>query len=243
MRKVLCLGLLVFLLLTFCACQSGDYTECGKEFQGTVALSTKETQEIDESNDKGTQEMTESEVSESQKIVDKGYSASLYKSDGNSMGQIVSKIPSDRYEEYPVLHNIPLSATLYKNGEVISIDVNDPRLVKLINMFNNTLYYSDDKNMAYLLSYLSDEDLEKKVVNEEFRLELKYEPHGEQLPGPYEDDPTLFDTMIITGDWFVLINSDRPLKEFVGIENYCSVWAAVYCPYSWDGIWLELFGF
>ena len=47
------------------------------------------------------------------------------------MQSVISDIPSDKYESYPNTQNVPVSATLYKNGEKISIDVNDPRLIKL----------------------------------------------------------------------------------------------------------------
>ena len=59
---------------------------------------------------------------------------------------IFSDIPGDRYVEYQSLHGSPISATLYKNGESISLDVNDPRILKLVNLYNNSVYY---KQYAY----------------------------------------------------------------------------------------------
>lgn len=153
---------------------------------------------------------------------------------------VISKIPSNQYEAYPVLQNVPISATLYKDGEAVSIDVRDPRLIRLVNFFNNALYY--DK-CSYLLSYLSDEDLKEQVINEEFRLEIKYKPDGDKLPGPYETEPTNFDTIIITNSNrdFVLINHDLP--NYLGDEQLSSIWAAEYSPLYWSYPWLDLFGF
>ena len=157
-----------------------------------------------------------------------------------NVSSVISTIPSDQYAAYPVLQNVPVSATLYKDGEAVSIDVRDPRLIRLVNFFNNTLCY--DK-CSYLLSYLSDTDLGEDVVNEVFRLEIKYKPCGEKLPGPYENEPTKFDTIIVTNSngSFVLINHDYP--NYMGDEQICSVWAARYFPIHWSYPWLDLFGF
>ena len=46
---------------------------------------------------------------------------------------ILKIIPSNYYEDYPGLPAAPLIATLYKNGEAEVLDVDDPRLVKLMN--------------------------------------------------------------------------------------------------------------
>ena len=148
----------------------------------------------------------------------------------------ISKIPSDQFEVYPSTQNLPLSATLYKDGEVISIDIKDPRLIRLINFFNNALYY---ERCAYGLYYLSQDDL-KDVMSEEFRLELKYEPYGEALPSPYENEPTLFDTIIVTKSNFTLINSDFPV--YMDDEMICPFLAVDYEPYIGGQLWLELFG-
>ena len=55
---------------------------------------------------------------------------------------VVSNIPSEKYESYPDIHNIPLTATLYKDGESILLERNDPRLIGIINFFNNCVYHS-----------------------------------------------------------------------------------------------------
>ena len=136
------------------------------------------------------------------------------------------------------MQNIPISATLYKDGETLSIDVNDPKLIRLVNLFNNALYH---EKCAYVQSYLSDTHLEE-VSGEAFRLELKYESYGDVLPGPYVNNPTRFDTLVVTNTHgFVLINHDQP--AYSGGKPGYSVLAAGYSPYSWQCQWLDLLGF
>ena len=162
----------------------------------------------------------------------------LYNLTDEQIESIIPKIPSDQYEVYPSMQNVPLSATLYKNGEVISIDIRDPRLIRLINFFNNSLFY---EKCEYSLSHLDRDDLED-IMSEEFRLELKYEPYGENVPTAYENQPTLFDTIVVHGDRFALINNDFPwyyVDELIPFKgNY-------YLPYGMrqPSGWLELFGF
>lgn len=150
----------------------------------------------------------------------------------------MAKIPSDQYEAYPSTQNVPISATLYKDGETLPVDVNDPKLIRLVNLFNNALYH---EKCAYVQSYLSDTHLEE-ILGEDFRLELKYEPFGDVLPGPYVNDPTQFDTIIVTNSYgFVLINHDQP--AYSGDRPGYSVLAAGYSPFGWQCQWLDLLGF
>ena len=150
----------------------------------------------------------------------------------------MAKIPTDQYETYPSMQNVPISATLYQDGKAQSIDVNDPKLIRLVNLFNNALYH---EKCAYVQSYLSDTYLEE-VSGEAFRLELKYEPYGDVLPGPYVNNPTRFDTLVVTNTHgFVLINHDQP--AYSGGKPGYSVLAAGYSPYSWQCQWLDLLGF
>ena len=150
----------------------------------------------------------------------------------------MAKIPTGRYETYPSMQNVPISATLYQDGKAQSIDVNDPKLIRLVNLFNNALYHA---KCAYVQSYLSDTYLEE-VSGEAFRLELKYESYGDVLPGPYVNNPTRFDTLVVTNTHgFVLINHDQP--AYSGGKPGYSVLAAGYSPYSWQCQWLDLLGF
>ena len=153
----------------------------------------------------------------------------------------IESVPSDRYEKYPALQNIPLSATLYKDGEVTSIALDDPRLIRLINFFNNALHY--DK-CSYLLCYVTEEILAEDVMSDDFRLELKFKPFGDVKPAPYDDNPSDFDTMIITNRLFdfTLINHDAPIMDGSG-GIIIPFTAANYAPYFDCNITLADFGF
>ena len=148
----------------------------------------------------------------------------------------LSKIPSDRYEDYEI--NLrPLSATLYQNGEVISIDVTDERLVRLLNYFNNALFHNQ---CAYTQSYVSPADC---GLDDAFRLELTYEPYGDVRPGAYENEPTKFDMIVVTNSSFdfMLIDHDTPISY--GETTYPFL-VAVYIPFEEkQGACLEMFGF
>lgn len=153
----------------------------------------------------------------------------------------ISNIRSDRYEEYPVLQNIPISATLYKDGDVTNIALDDPRLIRLINFFNNALHY--DK-CAYLLCNVTEEMLAEDIVSDDFRLELRYQSYGDTRPSAYENSPTDFDTMIITNRFFdfTLINHDAPIMDGSG-GIVIPFTAATYDPYFHCNITLADFGF
>lgn len=156
----------------------------------------------------------------------------------DELSAAISQIPSDQYVTHTNQHGRPLSATLYKNGEVMEIDVNDPRLVRLINFFNAALYRKD---CAYSLGYLPFSNLEANVTNQDFRLELKYQPCGEKVPSPYSAEYAMSDTVVITGNQFVVINHDR-----VAYENAAKypVLALSYIPLEEsNALWLDLFGF
>jgi len=153
---------------------------------------------------------------------------------------IISDIPSDKYESYPDTHSVPLSAILYKGGESISLDRNDPRLIRIINFFHNCVYYA---KCAYTQGLLPVDYLEKSVLHSDFRLELKYMPCSDTAPSPYGKCTTGCDTITITNSsaGFTLIAHDIPGYE--GQEErypYCAVgFYPLYDNYSW----LELFGF
>ena len=149
---------------------------------------------------------------------------------------IIEKISSDKYEAYPNTHNVPVSATLYKDGKEISIDLDDERLIKLINFFNNCVYYS---KCAYTQGLLPLESIEK-VTDANFRMELKYTPYGEIAPGPYETCTTMCDTIVITNE-FTLLAHDLPGYEGQG-KRYPFHAVGFYPLYDTYN-WLELFGF
>ena len=150
---------------------------------------------------------------------------------------VISNIPSEKYESYPDTHNVPLSATLYKDGESILLERNDPRLIAIINFFNNCVYHS---RCAYTQGLLPMDYLEENVIGSDFRLELKYTPCSDTGPSPYGKSTTGCDTIIITNS-FTLIAHEIPGYE--GQEKaypYCAVgFSPLYNSYAW----LELFGF
>ena len=146
---------------------------------------------------------------------------------------IISQIPSDKYEVYPNTHTVPVSATLYKNGEVISIPVDDPRLIQLTNFFNNCVYH---KKCSYTQGLYSLEKTEE-ILSSQFRLELKYEPYGEPA-SPYGKETTGSDMFVVT-DSFTAIAHDRSGYDEENYPYYATGLAPLYYSYNW----LELFGF
>ena len=146
---------------------------------------------------------------------------------------IISQIPSDEYEIYPDTHAIPMSATLYKNGEVISIALDDSRLIQLTNFFNNCVYHS---KCSYLQGLYSSDDIEE-ILSAPFRLELTYVPYGDPA-SPYGKETTGSDMFVVTNSITAIAHDRSGYDE----ENY---------PYYATGFWplyheynlLELFGF
>ena len=152
---------------------------------------------------------------------------------------VVSNIPSEKYESYPDIHNIPLTATLYKDGESILLERNDPRLIGIINFFNNCVFYSQ---CAYTQGLLPLDYLEKNVTGSDFRLELTYIPYGNEGPSPYGNCTTMCDTIIITNSYsFTLIAHDLPGYE--GQEERYPYRAVGFYPLYNSAPWLDLFGF
>ena len=153
---------------------------------------------------------------------------------------VIASIPRDAYEAYPETHGVPLSATLYKDGEVITIDPHDQRLIALTNFFNNCVYYS---KCSYTQGLLSVDDIEENVTVADFRLELKYTPYGDQGPSPYGTSTSRCDTIIVTNSYvgFTLIAHDLPGYE--GKEDQYPFRAVVYMPLYDTYPLLELFGF
>ena len=157
------------------------------------------------------------------------------------METVIAKIRSDKYELYPDTHSVPTSATLYKDGKAISIDADDQRLIKLINFFNNCVYYS---KCSYTQGLLPLDYLEENINKADFRLELKYTPYGDTAPEPYGTSTTMCDTIIITNSHlgFTLIAHDLPGYEG---EEESYPFRAVGCFPLYDNAyqWLGLFGF
>ena len=150
---------------------------------------------------------------------------------------LIANVPSDKYETYPDTQNMPISAILYKDGKEISIELDDERLIKLTNFFNNCVYYS---KCAYTQGLLSTDYIEEYVTGCDFRLELKFVPYGEIGPSPYGTCTTMCDTIIITDD-FTLMAHDLPGYE--GQSDTYPFRAVGFYPLYDEYNWLELFGF
>ena len=116
--------------------------------------------------------------------------------------EILDMIPSDSYEEYPGQPAVPLSATLYKNGEAQELDVNDPRLAKLMNFYHNMVY-----NEVYSYTQGSFSPAEYEAMEQsDFRLELTYEPCG--------SGEKSFDKVLIAQNTFVGVRSEVPFGDY-----------------------------
>lgn len=151
---------------------------------------------------------------------------------------IIPDIPNTQYETYPYLHNIPIDAKLYKGDEVISIALNDPRLISLMNLYNNAVCYNQ---YAYTQGLLDINYLEANVLNEDFRLELTFSTSNKSSVTVYDTNVTIYDTFVITNEWFVLIAHDY--QGYEGMEDEYPVRSVGHSPLGYDYCWLDLFGF
>ena len=149
----------------------------------------------------------------------------------------LSSIPTGRYETSPGLHNVPLTTTLYKNGKTTTIDLQDDRLIRLMNLYNNSVCYH---KYAYTQGLLNREAIEK-AESEEPRLVLTFstESRGEKIV--YDTNVLTHDTIIVTNEWFVLIAHD--LKGYEGEENEYPFHAVGHLPLYENHNWLDLSGF
>lgn len=152
---------------------------------------------------------------------------------------IISTIPSDKYEVYPDTHNIPASATLYKDGDAIAIDLNDPRLIKIINFFNNCVYYSQ---CSYTQGLYSEDSVNEIINDNGFRLELKYTEYTNMPPLPYGKCTTGCDLIVIANSHSSFTLIAHHLAGYDGDENY-PFSAVGFFPLHNSYPWLELFGF
>lgn len=151
---------------------------------------------------------------------------------------IISKIPSEQYEAYPNLHNIPQGAKLYKNEKVIEIDLTDQRLIALINFYNNSVHH---QQYAYTQGLLDIDYLNENFIDEEFRLVIIFTPKVAVADSNYDTDITAYDTFIVTNKGFALIAHEWPGYE--GQEEKYPFMAVGHFPLFYDYNWLDLFGF
>ena len=226
-KKIFAIFLSLLMLFVLVGCDDAQKESVDEAAQDGEVNTTNQIEQIDESL--------------KQQLLSDGFSATPFSDVGEleapvsdeEMMAIISKIPSDKYELYPNTHTIPVSATLYKNGEVISISVDDPRLIQLTNFFNNCIYYC---KCNYLQGLYSLDHIEEEL-SEQYRLELTYVPYGEPA-APYSKETTGSDTFIVTTS-FTTIAHDRIGYNEENYPFYATGFWPLYSRYNL----LELFGF
>ncbi|MBQ8409140.1 MAG: hypothetical protein IJY39_09795 [Clostridia bacterium] len=145
---------------------------------------------------------------------------------------IFSEIPSDHYEEYPGVHlhksSCPVKATLYINRRKVELEIDDPRLVRLVNFYHNSLY-----NMTYAeLQGCGSSWLYSEMQSFPDRLELEFEI------GASKNDPNKI--VLIDGVFFCVLERGQPC--FCGCGHTYGTW--VYIPLHAENIkWIDIFGF
>ena len=152
---------------------------------------------------------------------------------------VISAVPSDKYEVYPDTHNLPDAATLYKNGDTIAIDLNDPRLIRLINFFNNCVYYSQ---CSYTQGLYSEDYLAENILSDDFRIELKYTEYTSTPPTPYGKCTTGCDLIVIGNSDHAFTLIAHNIGGYEGNADHPSQ-AVGFVPLHNSYPWLELFGF
>lgn len=141
---------------------------------------------------------------------------------------VLATIPSDEYEVYPGLHSKPLSATLYKNGEITELDINDPRLIQLLNFYHNAVYYR-----IHAYSQGPATEYYEEVKDASFKLELIFVQN-------MTDDSieTSFDKIVVIDTNVFGIRTNIPFGDY----DY-SVYSRNPLYYQEGISLLELFGF
>ena len=145
---------------------------------------------------------------------------------------LISEIPEDQYEVYPSTQNVPTAALLYKNGEYILIDINDPRLIKLINFFNNAFYHNKCDHAQY---NLDDTFIQENIVRDDFKLMLKYSSSPDET-----ESKDIIITNYSSSVSFALV-TNAVFDENGDLKNPSL--ADLYEPYPSVSTSLELFGF
>ena len=154
------------------------------------------------------------------------------------MSAILKKIPDDYYETYPKMYTVPTSATLYKNGEVIILEADDPRLVKLINFYNNMVYHQCH---IWSRGFMSPKEY-NTWSSQPFKLELTYNPSSELGDyNRYHDKVTIASKTYLDGSqncYFIKVSSETPVE----LHGY-PYKAVEEAPLAFSVNWLQVFGF
>ena len=217
MKKCVCLLLSSVLLVSLCACNNAP--DASDDSSSVTTISTTTTTATT-TTDTTTTKQAAFSSSPYAEVKEANARAEIARLDWEA---ILAQIPTDRYELYPGLNGAPTTATLYKDGESISIDVYDPRLVRMINFYNNIVYH---QKHAYTQGRYSDEYY-NELASSDFRLVLTYE----------NDYP---DKQIICGHHFIDVYSNLN-----AIEDTAPALGRfpLYVRMRDDVVWLTVFGF
>lgn len=137
----------------------------------------------------------------------------------------ISLIPKDAYTPIDGFHTVPTSATIYKNGNYSNLNINDPRLIRLLNFYNNEVSCG-----IYSYSQGTANELYEMKKESDFRLELTFEK-GTSLEAS-------FDKIVVIDDTFYCIRSNVPFEKY----SYSSFSRTPLYDIG-DLNWLSIFGF
>lgn len=124
---------------------------------------------------------------------------------------------------------MPMSAVFYKNGEALSVDISDKRLIKLLNFFNDHSFWD-------MFSYSGKEPcnkLFKSIAKEDNRLEITYKECTDSMEWSFDMQ---MDTLIVHGNTFV-----GKMSKPSGSDDFTAYKKLLVCPCNDD--LLQLFGF
>ena len=142
--------------------------------------------------------------------------------------ETIAAIPADIYIAIEGFHAAPTSALLYKDNTVTNLSVNDPRLIQLLNFYNNQVY-----NGIYSYSQGTANELYENEKDHDFRLELSFSPNDED-----NSIEKSFDKIIVINNHFYGIKTNTSFDNY----NYS---AFLRIPLHNVGSlnWLSVFGF
>ena len=130
---------------------------------------------------------------------------------------------------YTYLHTAPVSATLYQNGVPLELSIDDARVVRLWNFYNNMVYH---REIAISQGEASS-FYEKKIKEAAMRLELTF-----HVPENARDEAS-FDKVVIIGDTFFCLRTDKPYLDICDYTVYTRR-PLMYCDLNFLAIfWFE----
>ena len=119
--------------------------------------------------------------------------------------RIINSIPGESYIQIDGFHSTPVSATLYKNSEHINLSINDPRLIRLLNFYNNEVYcgiYSHSQGTA--------NELYEDEQYCDFRLEITFLPNQSE----HNSSESSFDKIIVINGHFYCFRTYAHFEKY-----------------------------